>query len=234
MPDYVVRRLTVALNQRQLAVNGQRILLLGLAYKRNTGDARESPSRPHRRAAGRAGRRGAGRRSPRRRPRTCPTASTRVDATPDVVAVGRAAVVLLVDHDDFDLDAIAARRALPARHPPPRQRPRRRAPLISRGGGGCRRASRPGTTRPSCRPAPATAGTNGEQQQVQVGVAGVLEHEHDQRWRPPAVERRRPAVGSSSRSCARPRRRTSSISPLLRRIHAAFVGHAPTVVELCS
>ena len=28
-----------------LPVNGQRILLLGMAYKRNTGDARESPSR---------------------------------------------------------------------------------------------------------------------------------------------------------------------------------------------
>ncbi len=35
-----------ALNRRRLPVNGQRILLLGLAYKRNTGDARETPSRP--------------------------------------------------------------------------------------------------------------------------------------------------------------------------------------------
>ena len=34
------------LNQRRLAVNGRRILLLGLSYKRNTGDARESPSQP--------------------------------------------------------------------------------------------------------------------------------------------------------------------------------------------
>ena len=44
MPDYVVRRLTDLLNRRQRAVSGSRILLLGLAYKRNTGDARESPS----------------------------------------------------------------------------------------------------------------------------------------------------------------------------------------------
>jgi len=43
MPDYVVRRLMLALNRRGRSVNGSRILLLGLAYKRNTGDAREAP-----------------------------------------------------------------------------------------------------------------------------------------------------------------------------------------------
>ena len=44
MPDYVVRRIVLTLNRRRLAVNGSRILLLGLAYKRDTGDARESPA----------------------------------------------------------------------------------------------------------------------------------------------------------------------------------------------
>ena len=43
MPDYVVRRLILALNRMGRAVNGSRVLLLGLAYKRNTGDAREAP-----------------------------------------------------------------------------------------------------------------------------------------------------------------------------------------------
>ncbi len=43
MPDYVVRRLLLALNRQARTVNGSRILLLGLAYKRNTGDAREAP-----------------------------------------------------------------------------------------------------------------------------------------------------------------------------------------------
>ncbi len=43
MPDYVVRRLALAFNRMGRAVNGSRILLLGLAYKRNTGDAREAP-----------------------------------------------------------------------------------------------------------------------------------------------------------------------------------------------
>ncbi|MEU8759267.1 nucleotide sugar dehydrogenase [Streptomyces sp. NPDC048659] len=44
MPDYVTRRLVNAFNARKRAVNGSRILLLGLAYKKNTGDARESPA----------------------------------------------------------------------------------------------------------------------------------------------------------------------------------------------
>ena len=43
MPDYVVSRLTLALNRHKLSVNGSRVLLLGMAYKRNTGDIRESP-----------------------------------------------------------------------------------------------------------------------------------------------------------------------------------------------
>jgi len=43
MPDYVVHRLVLAFNARGRAVRGATVLLLGLAYKRNTGDARESP-----------------------------------------------------------------------------------------------------------------------------------------------------------------------------------------------
>ena len=44
MPDYVVRRLLLALNRHGRPVSGSRVLLLGLAYKKNTGDARESPA----------------------------------------------------------------------------------------------------------------------------------------------------------------------------------------------
>ncbi len=44
MPDYVVQRLISGLNDRGLAVSRSRILILGLAYKANTGDARESPA----------------------------------------------------------------------------------------------------------------------------------------------------------------------------------------------
>jgi UDP-N-acetyl-D-glucosamine dehydrogenase len=44
MPQYVVSRLTEALNSRRKAVNGSRVLILGLAYKANVDDDRESPS----------------------------------------------------------------------------------------------------------------------------------------------------------------------------------------------
>lgn len=44
MPDYVIRCVADALNERQKAVNGSKILVLGLAYKPNVDDERESPS----------------------------------------------------------------------------------------------------------------------------------------------------------------------------------------------
>jgi UDP-N-acetyl-D-mannosaminuronic acid dehydrogenase/UDP-N-acetyl-D-glucosamine dehydrogenase len=43
MPDYVVHRISASLNAQKKPINGSRILLLGMAYKKNTGDARESP-----------------------------------------------------------------------------------------------------------------------------------------------------------------------------------------------
>jgi UDP-N-acetyl-D-glucosamine dehydrogenase len=44
MPMYVVNRTAEALNARRKAVNGSRILVVGLAYKPNVDDERESPS----------------------------------------------------------------------------------------------------------------------------------------------------------------------------------------------
>ena len=44
MPEYVVRRAQAMLNEQGKAVNGARILLLGLAYKPGTSDWRESPA----------------------------------------------------------------------------------------------------------------------------------------------------------------------------------------------
>ncbi len=44
MPDYVVRRIVLALNELQRSVNGARLLLLGISYKKNSGDYRESPA----------------------------------------------------------------------------------------------------------------------------------------------------------------------------------------------
>ena len=44
MPDYVIHKVADALNTQQKAVSGSRILVLGLAYKKDVDDLRESPS----------------------------------------------------------------------------------------------------------------------------------------------------------------------------------------------
>jgi len=44
MPGHVVRRLGQLLNERRKPVNGSRVLALGVAYKKNTADTRESPA----------------------------------------------------------------------------------------------------------------------------------------------------------------------------------------------
>src|SRR5262249_43340220 len=44
MPDHVIDLVTEALNEVGRAVNGARILILGVAYKGGVGDTRESPA----------------------------------------------------------------------------------------------------------------------------------------------------------------------------------------------
>ena len=44
MPDYVITKVASALNSARRAINGSRILVLGIAYKKNVDDMRESPS----------------------------------------------------------------------------------------------------------------------------------------------------------------------------------------------
>ncbi|RQW26459.1 nucleotide sugar dehydrogenase [Rhodobacteraceae bacterium CH30] len=44
MPDWVVAKVASALNSRKKAINGSRVLVLGIAYKKNVDDMRESPS----------------------------------------------------------------------------------------------------------------------------------------------------------------------------------------------
>ncbi len=44
MPDYVVNKVILALNEAEKPVKGSRILVLGIAYKKNVDDMRESPS----------------------------------------------------------------------------------------------------------------------------------------------------------------------------------------------
>ncbi len=116
MPDYVVRRVTEALNRKRQAVNGSRILLLGLAYKANSGDDRESP------AVGVAERLvGLGAQVRVADPHVTNAhvdgRVERADVTTEELAAADA-VVLLTDHDAFDLGAVRnhARYVLDTRH----------------------------------------------------------------------------------------------------------------------
>ncbi|AYA41588.1 nucleotide sugar dehydrogenase [Xenorhabdus nematophila] len=44
MPDYVVTKTVLALNKINKSINGSRVLVLGISYKKNVDDMRESPS----------------------------------------------------------------------------------------------------------------------------------------------------------------------------------------------
>ncbi|MBI4368175.1 MAG: nucleotide sugar dehydrogenase [Candidatus Omnitrophica bacterium] len=44
MPEFVVRKAQAILNERQKALNGSKVLILGVTYKRNINDIRESPA----------------------------------------------------------------------------------------------------------------------------------------------------------------------------------------------
>lgn len=106
MPDYVVRRAQALLNEHRLAVNGSTVLVYGLAYKANTSDARETPSRP---VVEQLAALGADVRlvDPHVPAHQFPAESTRADGTPADLS-GADLVLYLVDHADFDRQAITS------------------------------------------------------------------------------------------------------------------------------
>jgi UDP-N-acetyl-D-glucosamine dehydrogenase len=105
MPEYVVQRLIVGLNREAKAVRGARILLLGLAYKKNTGDVREAPSEAivERLLALGAEVRGV---DPLVVEHHLDGRVVRVDLTADELRAADA-VVVLTDHEVFDFDLVA-------------------------------------------------------------------------------------------------------------------------------
>ena len=114
MPDYVVARLVAALNARGKSLSGARVLALGIAYKRDVDDMRESPSVFVMERLRDWGARVEYSDSnvpvfPRMREHQFDLTS--VALTPETVAAYDA-VVLLTDHSDFDYDMIRDHAAL--------------------------------------------------------------------------------------------------------------------------
>ena len=121
MPAYVVRRLTRALNDRGLPVKGTRILLLGLGYKTNTSDARESPAVTVAQLLA-----GLGAELRAADPHVDPSVPggdvLRVDFSVEELTAADA-VVVLTNHDSFEVELVAThaayvldcRNAIPAR-----------------------------------------------------------------------------------------------------------------------
>ncbi len=104
MPDYVVRRLMLAFNRMGRAVDGSRILLVGLSYKRNTGDAREAPGTVIARSLASLG---ADVRVADPHLADGSVSYPLVDLTQSEV-VSADAVVIVTDHDAFDYDLIGS------------------------------------------------------------------------------------------------------------------------------
>jgi UDP-N-acetyl-D-glucosamine dehydrogenase len=106
MPDYVVTRSMSLLNRHRKALNGSRVLVLGLSYKAGTSDWRESPSIAvvERLLAMGADVRACEPYIPNAGAHALPAPV--VDCTPVELAAADL-VVLLVDHPDFPLDEVA-------------------------------------------------------------------------------------------------------------------------------
>jgi UDP-N-acetyl-D-mannosaminuronic acid dehydrogenase/UDP-N-acetyl-D-glucosamine dehydrogenase len=104
MPGYVVTRVAEHLNRRRLAVNGSRVLLVGLTYKKNSGDARQSPATA---VARRLVDLGAELTAvdPMIAAGEVPPGVRLVDGTPDDVRAADV-VVVLADHDDVDWELL--------------------------------------------------------------------------------------------------------------------------------
>ncbi|MBO4165208.1 nucleotide sugar dehydrogenase [Micromonospora antibiotica] len=104
MPEHVAQRVMAGLNRIGRPVNGARLLLLGLAYKKNTGDMRDSPAVD---VARRLQALGADVRAvePYAEPQHIPGGVLVVELTAREIAAADA-VVLVTDHDSFDYDLV--------------------------------------------------------------------------------------------------------------------------------
>ena len=104
MPEHIVHRITMGLNARRKPVNGSRVLLLGLAYKKNVGDIRESPAIEVAKDLCKLGADVAAV-DPYADPFLLPEDICLVELSSQELAAADA-VVILTDHDAFDYDRV--------------------------------------------------------------------------------------------------------------------------------
>ena len=105
MPEHIVHRITMGLNARSKPVNGSRLLLLGLAYKKNVGDIRESPAIEVAQNLAKLGADVAAV-DPFADPFLLPPGIGLTELTSQELAAADA-VVILTDHDAFDYQQVA-------------------------------------------------------------------------------------------------------------------------------
>lgn len=104
MPAYVTSRITQGLNERAKSVKGSRILQLGLAYKKNTGDIRESPAVMLAQSLRKLGAHVVAV-EPHTEPHLLPLDITCVELSEEEIRAADV-VVLATDHDAFDYSLI--------------------------------------------------------------------------------------------------------------------------------
>jgi UDP-N-acetyl-D-glucosamine dehydrogenase len=104
MPAYVVRRIGDVLNRDGKAIRNSNLLVLGVAYKPNTGDARESPALPIIEGLRRLGA-VVSVAEPHVEDVRLSDDIARVECTPETVRSADL-VVVITDHEEFDYDMV--------------------------------------------------------------------------------------------------------------------------------
>lgn len=108
MPDYIVGRISELLNDRSLPLKGSRILSVGITYKRNVADERESPAVA---VLERLRTKGAELTilDPIAEPQAVSKQGFKLVDQADLDAAMFDLVVVLTDHDDIDYETLASR-----------------------------------------------------------------------------------------------------------------------------
>ncbi len=106
MPDHVVSRIARILNDQMRSIKGSKLLLLGLAYKPNSGDSRETPVIHIANALNDMGAE-VQCADDWVDPSQFPISTQQVTLTPEIIASADL-VIMLTNHRDFDLEMIQA------------------------------------------------------------------------------------------------------------------------------